>query len=200
MVSVVDETVKNVSDALKEKGMWENTLLVWTTDNGSPVRVGGSNAPLRGGKGSNWEGGIHVPAFITGGVVPRAMYGQTLSGLVHVSDWYATFSAVAGLGGIAEKYGPAPPNSINMWPYLTGQVADSPHTELVHDHHMFTNASSAYNCRGQSPFQMPGYLSLGAIRSGKYKLNSWCAKTASWYGQFSPNMTMKPDLNSIRVF
>jgi arylsulfatase A-like enzyme len=56
MMSVVDETVANVTAALKRRGMWNNTLLVWTTDNGSPVDVGGSNAPLKGGKGSNWGG------------------------------------------------------------------------------------------------------------------------------------------------
>ena len=49
MLSYVDETVRNVTDALKKKGMWQNTLFVWTNDNGSPISVGGSNHPLRGG-------------------------------------------------------------------------------------------------------------------------------------------------------
>ena len=54
MVSVVDEVVANVSAALRRKaGMWERTLLIWTTDNGSPVEVAGSNHPLKGGKGTN---------------------------------------------------------------------------------------------------------------------------------------------------
>jgi arylsulfatase A-like enzyme len=51
-VSVVDEAVKNVTEAVKARGMWEHTLFVWTTDNGSPVQVGGSNHPLKGGKGA----------------------------------------------------------------------------------------------------------------------------------------------------
>jgi arylsulfatase A-like enzyme len=51
MVSVVDESVANVTAALKDTGMWTDTILIWTTDNGSPVNVGGSNDPLRGGKG-----------------------------------------------------------------------------------------------------------------------------------------------------
>ena len=67
MVSVVDSTVGNVTAALKESGLWGNTVFVWTTDNGSPVQVAGSNAPLRGGKGSDWEGGVRTPAFVTGG-------------------------------------------------------------------------------------------------------------------------------------
>eukprot|EP01051_Picozoa_sp_SAG22_P026465 SAG22_NODE_8363_length_661_cov_1.371886_1_plen_92_part_00 len=52
MVSTVDETAGNVSTALKDAGMWADTLLVWSTDNGSPVAVAGTNAPLRGGKGA----------------------------------------------------------------------------------------------------------------------------------------------------
>ena len=45
MVSSVDETVLRVVTALKKNDMWDDTLLVWTTDNGAPVSVGGSNAP-----------------------------------------------------------------------------------------------------------------------------------------------------------
>eukprot|EP00494_Astrolonche_serrata_P034183 UN34452 len=76
MVSFVDQVVKNVTDLLKANGMWNNTLLVWTTDNGSPIEgsavgCGGSNAPLRGGKGTNWEGGVRVPGFVSGGILPK---------------------------------------------------------------------------------------------------------------------------------
>ena len=44
------------------------------------MTVAGSNAPLKGGKGSNWEGGTRVPAFVSGGLVPAAMAGTTLTG------------------------------------------------------------------------------------------------------------------------
>lgn len=196
MVSVVDETVKNVTEALKKKGMWDNTLLVWTTDNGSPVHVAGSNHPLRGGKGSNWEGGTRVPTFVSGGALPKSMHGQSLDGLVHVSDWYATFSAVAGLRPEADPAGPAPPDSVNVWPYLIGQVTKSPRNVLVHDHHMFTNASKAYGCGGQSWFELPGYNSLGAIRVGQHKLLVGPERQASWFGQFSPNSTAAPDVGA----
>lgn len=39
------------------------------------------------GKGSNWEGGTRVPAFVTGGFLPASMRGKTLEGPVHVADW-----------------------------------------------------------------------------------------------------------------
>ena len=40
-VTFVDSTVKNLTDALHAKGIWENTLFIWTTDNGSPVNSAG---------------------------------------------------------------------------------------------------------------------------------------------------------------
>jgi len=200
MVSVVDETMQNITAALKARGMWENTLLIWSTDNGSPIHVAGSNHPLRGGKGSNWEGGVRVPTFVSGGALPASMKGKELDGLVHVSDWFSTISAMAGLGELAPAAGPAPASSHNLWPYISGAVKDSPRNELVHDHHMFTNASavipgSSTRCGGQNPFQLPGYSSLGAIRVGKYKLIVGTEFQASWYGQFAPNTTVpKPDV------
>lgn len=201
MVSVVDETMKNITNALKEENMWNNTLIIWTTDNGSPVQVGGSNHPLRGGKSTNWQGGVRVPTFVTGGYLPSNMYGKTLTGLVHVSDWYATFSELAGLGPSAPNVGPGKPDSISMWSYISGQRATSPRTILIHDHRMFTNKSKNHNgdlCNGQRIFEKPGYDSLGAIRVNNFKLIVGDEYEASWFGQFSPNNTgIKPDLNAV---
>ena len=60
MVNAVDETVANITSALKSNGMWANTLFVFATDNGSPVcgwGAAGSNHPLRGSKATDWEVG-----------------------------------------------------------------------------------------------------------------------------------------------
>ena len=68
MVSVVDEAVGNVTWALKHTGLWNNTLVLYLHDNGAPLGAGGSNFPLRGGKNSNFEGGVRVPTVISGGL------------------------------------------------------------------------------------------------------------------------------------
>lgn len=64
MVSMVDETLANVTRALRSTKMWSNTLLVMAGDNGSPVcgwGAAGSNHPLRGSKASNWY--VHLTSF-----------------------------------------------------------------------------------------------------------------------------------------
>jgi arylsulfatase B len=202
MVSVVDETMKNVTDALKSNGMWENSIVVWTTDNGSPVQVAGSNHPLKGGKSTNWEGGVRTPAFVTGGRVPSSMRGKQLHGLVHVSDWFATFSDVAGLGPAADPEGVAAADSISQWKYISGQVAEAPRTEIVHDHRMFSNASRNHNgdlCNGQVVYEKPGYDALGAIRMGDFKLIVGDEHEASWFGEFSPNASAPRPLPGMDV-
>ena len=136
---------------------------------------------------------MRVPTFVTGGALPSAMHGKSLQGLVSVVDWFATFSELAGLGSAVPTAGPAPPDSISLWAYISGQNTTAPRTSLIHDHHMFTNASNASLCAGQNPFSLPGYDSLGAIRVGRYKLVVGVNFDASWFGQFSPNISGRGD-------
>jgi len=137
MLSVVDETVANVTHALKASGMWPNTLLVWTNDNGSPVQVGGSNHPLRGGKGSNWEGGTRVPAFVNGGLLPAAQRGKSQDGLLHIADWHATFAELAGIDPTAGEpravaVGCRQRVALDFWPH---QQLRPPRVDLRPDSH-----------------------------------------------------------------
>ena len=59
------------------------------------VTLPGSNAPLRGGKDSDWEGGVHTPALINGGWLPPDRRGLRMRGIVHIADFYATFCSLA---------------------------------------------------------------------------------------------------------
>ena len=71
MVNFADAGVGNLTKLLKAKGMFENTVIVFSADNGGPIYFNGSaganNYPLKGGKMNNWEGGIRVNSWISGG-------------------------------------------------------------------------------------------------------------------------------------
>merc|ERR1712125_316516 len=86
--------IGNVTAALKHAGIWENTILLFLSDNGGASL--GNNYPLRGGKYSPFEGGLRVMAFLNGGFLPSHVAGTTFDGLVHISDWYPTFCKLAG--------------------------------------------------------------------------------------------------------
>lgn len=203
MVSLVDSTVGNVTAALKAANMWKNTVFIWTTDNGSPVQVGGSNAPLRGGKGSDWEGGVRTPTFITGGMLPAKMAGATLDGIVAVWDWFATFAKMAGVDPTdPNPLAPTPVDSYDMWPYFTGSVSSSPRAEIVFDHLMFGpyNKSNAYSpsaCTYGGLVQVGPCDGGGAIRVGDMKLMVGTFGYAGLYGHFSPNASWTNNMTSM---
>jgi arylsulfatase B len=103
MLSAADESIANVTRALQEKGMWENTLVVFTTDNGGPTDVcsvqGSSNGVRRGGKCTVWEGGTTGDGFVSGPALTNLL-GVTpgrYPHIFHVVDWLPTLAAVAGV-------------------------------------------------------------------------------------------------------
>ena len=97
MVSAIDESVGRIVGKLRSTGLYNNTLLIFTSDNGSGYRS--ANAPLRGKKGSVYEGGVRVPAFIHGPPLANNMNtrpGYTSTALTHITDWFPTILKLAG--------------------------------------------------------------------------------------------------------
>uniref|UniRef100_A0A8C2K813 Si:dkey-174i8.1 n=1 Tax=Cyprinus carpio TaxID=7962 RepID=A0A8C2K813_CYPCA len=112
MVSGVDESVGMIVSELRERGYYNNSVLIYSSDSGGQPVSWGCNWPLRGGKGSYWEGGVravgfvHSPLLKTKGVVSQA--------LIHVSDWYPTLLSFAGYRESDSSY---LDSQDNQWPH-----------------------------------------------------------------------------------
>jgi len=133
MATYLDDAVGKIVGALKEKGIWENTIVVFSSDNGGPTYVdaGSNNYPLKGGKASDWEGGVRATALATGGLIPAEIRGTKIEGYIHICDWYATFCKLAGIDP-ADNNIPGLPaiDSLDIWPLISGQTTISPRTEI----------------------------------------------------------------------
>ena len=89
MVNYLDDVVGEIAAALKSKGLWDNLLFVASSDNGGPVQREGFGANNFLLKFSDWQGGVRVNAFASGGYLPQSMRGQKTEGYIHihVADW-----------------------------------------------------------------------------------------------------------------
>lgn len=122
MLAAVDEAIGQIVDALEKAGLRDNTLILFSADNGGPRP--GINTPLRDFKGSIYEGGVRGCAFANWpGKIPS---GQRIKEPLHVIDWYPTLVKLAG-GNLEQKL---PIDGQDVWPLLT-QQAPSPHDAIL---------------------------------------------------------------------
>jgi arylsulfatase A len=130
MVTHLDKHVGMILDKLEEKGIAGNTLIIFTSDNGSYSEGGyhysmhNSNAPLRGGKRDLYEGGIRVPMIAWWpGQVPAGTASDHISGF---QDMMPTFAELAGM--------PHPPgiDGISMVPELLGRAGEQQKHEYLY--------------------------------------------------------------------
>ena len=114
MVDSMDENVGRLLDWLEEKGLRENTVVVFTSDNGGHMPATNIE-PLRSYKGSLYEGGIRVPCIIDwpGVTKPESVSDTPIHGV----DFYATLLAIAGLPQQPDQH----QDSVNLVPLLKGE-------------------------------------------------------------------------------
>ena len=122
MLAAVDEAIGKIEESLKQAGMLENTLIVFSSDNGGPPP--GDNTPFRDYKGTIFEGGTRAAAFATWpGHIPA---DQRVRQPMHMVDWYPTLIKLAG-GSLEQKL---PLDGLDIWPMLTKGTA-SPHDAIL---------------------------------------------------------------------
>ena len=130
MVSVADNVTGHLVKLLQKSAMWDNTIFIVSADNGG-APCGGSNYPLKGCKGTFFEGGVRSLAFANGGLLPDSMRGKTTNGFIHIADWYATFCKLAGVDPTDSGDGKFPVDSMDAWQILTEENGASLHDEIV---------------------------------------------------------------------
>jgi len=143
--------------------------------------AGANNFPLRGGKKSNWEGGVRVNAFVSGGLVPAARQGAIEHGLAGSEDWFKTFCSLAGVDPTDDKAAAAglpPVEGYDLWPLISGANSTPPRTEvwLGSNHPGDTDSSD-------SP------MVQGLIRADGYKVLYGNVIENAWTSAFYPNAT-----------
>ncbi len=131
-----DKNVGTLLDLLDELGLAENTLVVYSTDNGPHRNTwpDGGMTPFRSEKDTNWEGAFRIPELARWPGHIEA--GSVANGIIQHHDWLPTFLAAAGAADVPEKLksgytanGKTFKNHIdgyNLLPYLTGEAKESP--------------------------------------------------------------------------
>ena len=97
MASFLDDGIGNVTKALKAHGLWNDTLIVFTADNGGPTNgnegTESNNFPLRGGKNTLYEGGTRVNGIVRGAGIATTGYSSVAK--IHATDWLPTLVRAA---------------------------------------------------------------------------------------------------------
>ncbi len=122
MLAAVDEAIGKIVAALDKAGLRENTLIVFSSDNGAPPP--GNNSPLRDFKATVYEGGIRGAAFVNW--PGRVAAGLRVTEAMHTVDWYPTLIQLAG-GSIKQTL---PIDGKNVWPMITKKTK-SPHDAIL---------------------------------------------------------------------
>lgn len=125
MLAAVDEAIGQIIEAVDEKGIRDNTIVIFSSDNGGPSPGKATmNTPLRAGKGTIYEGGVRVCAFANWpGKIPA---GQRVKEPLHGVDWFPTLLKLAG-ASVEQKLRV---DGMDIWPVLTNG-AKSPHDALL---------------------------------------------------------------------
>ena len=131
-----DDTVGSMLDLLDELGIAENTIVMYSTDNGPHMNSwpDAGMTPFRNEKNSNWEGAYRVPAMVRWpGRIPA---GSVLNGIISHTDWFVTLLSAAGAPDIAERLRAGTDlngttykvhlDGHDQLAYITGQTDESP--------------------------------------------------------------------------
>jgi arylsulfatase len=148
-----DGHVGQILDKLDELGIADNTIVMYSTDNGAEVFSwpDGGTTPFRGEKNDNWEGGYRVPMLVRwpGTIEPGTLVNDIISHL----DWFPTIAAATGDDDIKEKLKKGTKlgkqsykvhlDGYNFLPYIKGETKEPPRKEFFY----FSDTGDLLNLR-----------------------------------------------------
>ncbi|KAI4462491.1 arylsulfatase [Holotrichia oblita] len=175
MMSMMDRSVGEVVNALREKRMLHNTIIIFMSDNGGAT-VGihantGSNYPFRGMKNSAFEGAMRCAAAIWSPLIKKPQ--RVYTDLMHISDWLPTLYSAAGLN--KSELGEI--DGIDMWESIS-QDKKGPRSEIL--------------------YNIDDVWKYGAIRRNKWKyLYGSVTKKDYWYGTAGTDSHYHYDIDAI---
>ncbi|XP_002739678.2 arylsulfatase B-like [Saccoglossus kowalevskii] len=175
MTSCMDEAIGNVTQTLKDRGMWDNTVVVFSTDNGGATGFGASNYPLRGQKCGHYEGGVRGPAFVSSPLLKPHVRGTKNTELMYVGDWLPTFVHLAG----GTTHGTKPLDGVNQWEAIS-EGLPSRRKEILHNIDPIRAKSPTLKTE---PWMLNPYFDIrvmAAIRVGHWKLLTGQKGNANW--------------------
>ena len=181
MVDCLDENIGKVVAALDRKGLRENTLILFHSDNGgtrnamaagqmadmSKIKLPCDNGPYRDGKGTLFEGGHLVAALANW---PGRIKPGNANGLIHAVDILPTLAALAGASTAACK----PLDGLNVWSALSG-AGPSPRTEFVYNIEPFRAAIRAGDWKLIWRPLIPSSVDLFNLAEDPYEQNNLAA-------------------------
>lgn len=161
VIMEIDWSVGEILKALKENELDENTIVIFTSDNGPWLNYGehaGSAKPLREGKGTAWDGGLKEPFIIRYPGVLKA--GKTIETPVMSIDLLPTIAHVTGADLPVNKI-----DGMNVWDIFTQQTDKNPHDAYYFYYHV--NELQAVRYKNWKLYYPHTYRTLNGREGGK---------------------------------
>lgn len=177
-----DAAVGAIKDGLEELGFLDNSVIIYSSDNGAPKSgVDRRNYPLRGHKTEIWEGGTMVPGLVwtkIESLLPRERRGSRSHELYHVTDWKPTIIRLAGIDPKVLNRS-LPLDGHDIWDSIA-HGSPSPRDEMLYNINPLCD-------RGQAA------APKAAIRVGDMKLLCWCFNVSGIDGANETGPVANPD-------
>jgi len=177
-----DGHVGQLLDLLDELKIADNTIVIYSTDNGAEMALwpDGAMTPFRSEKGTTWEGGFRIPMMVRwpGKIEPGTVSNEIISNL----DWYPTLAAAASAADIKEKLAKGTQldgkdfrvklDGYNFLPYLTGDAEKGPRERIF-----YFDQGGNLNAVRWRDWKVAFAQNEGNIAEGTRKVTSWAMIT-----------------------